>query len=138
MPDPPSPRRREKIGREELRRRREEKLAALVASAARALDGKQADEFEKAQELVDEATLLSPEDPRVVALWKRLDAGRPARVKALLDEARTLRDARSLEAAAACAERAVDLQPDSRPALELRSAVRARLSAGNRRARPGS
>lgn len=137
MPDPPSPRRREKIGREELRRRREEKLAALVASAARALDGKQADEFEKAQELVDEATLLSPEDPRVVALWKRLDAGRPARVKALLDEARTLRDARSLEAAAACAERAVDLQPDSRAALELRNAVRARLSAGNRRAQAG-
>ena len=139
MPDPPSPRHGEKIGRTELRRRREEKLAELVASASRALDGGRGkdDKFDEAQELVDEATLLSPEDARVAALWARLDAERPARVKALLDEARTLLEARSLEAAAACAERAVDLQPDSRPALDLRAAVRARLNAGSRRAQAG-
>ena len=139
MPDPASSRQGKKIGREELRRRREEKLAELVAAASRALDGARAkdDKFDEAQELVDEATLLHPEDPRVAALWARLDAERPARVKALLDEARTLLEARSLEAAAACAERAVDLQPDSRPALELRAAVRARLNAGSRRAQAG-
>ena len=139
MPDPASPRPGEKIGREELRRRREEKLAELVAAASRALDGGRGknDKFDEAQDLVDEATLLSPEDPRVAALWARLDAERPARVKALLDEARTLLEARSLEAAAACAERAVDLQPDSRPALDLRAAVRARLNAGSRRAQAG-
>ena len=139
MPDPASSRHGKKIGREELRRRREEKLAELVAAASRALDGGRAkdDKFDEAQELVDEATLLSPEDPRVAALWARLDAERPARVKALLDEARTLLEARSLEAAAACAERAVDLQPDSRPALDLRAAVRARLNAGSRRAQAG-
>ena len=138
MPDPASSRHREKIGRDELRRRREAKLAELVAAASGALESKdQEGKFDEAQELVDEATLLSPEDARVAALWARLDAERPARVKALLDEARTLLDARSLEAAAACAERAVDLQPDSRPALDLRAAVRARLNAGSRRAQAG-
>lgn len=139
MPVPPSPRRGEKIGREELRRRREEKLAALLASAARALDRRdeKVDRFDEAQDLLDEATLLSPDDPRVLAFWKRLDAERPARVKALLDEARTLLEARSLEAASAAVDRAVDLQPDSRTALELRSAVRARLNAGSRRAQAG-
>ncbi len=138
MPDPASSRHREKIGRDELRRRREAKLAELVAAASRALESKdQEGKFDEAQELVDEATLLSPEDGRVAALWARLDAERPARVKALLDEARTLLEARSLEAAAARAERAVDLQPDSRPALDLRAAVRARLNAGSRRAQAG-
>ena len=138
MPGPPPPRRGPRIGRDDLRRRREEKLAELVASASRALDsGDQDGKFDEAQELVDEATLLSPQDPRVQALWKRLDAERPARVEALLKEARTLLEARSLEAAAACAERAADLQPDSRPALELRSAVRGRLNAGSRRAQAG-
>ena len=138
MPDAPPSRPGRKVDREELRRRREEKLAELVASAGRALDGhEKADEFEQAQELVDEATLLNPEDPRVAALWRRLDAERPARVKALLDEARTLLEARSLEAAAASAERAVDLQPDSRAALDLRVAIRARLNAVSRRAQAG-
>ena len=179
MPDSQSPRPGQRIGREELRRRREKKLAELVASAGRALDdggaggkgrrddkGKGAggrkdgrshkdgrsskgaggrkddtgsgdDRFEKAQDLLDEATLLSPDDPRVLALWKRLDAERPARVEALLQEARTLLEARSIEAAAACAERATDLQPDSRAALDLRNAVRARLNAGSRRAQAG-
>ena len=124
---------------EELRRRREEKLAALLASAARALDRRdgKVDRFDEAQDLLDEATLLSPDDPRVLAFWKRLDAERPARVKALLDEARTLLEARSLDAASAAVDRAVDLQPDSRTALELRSAVRARLNAGSRRAQAG-
>ena len=75
MPGPPPPRRGPTIGRDELRRRREEKLAELVASASRALDsGDQDGKFDEAQELVDEATLLSPEDPRVQALWQRLDA----------------------------------------------------------------
>ena len=139
MPDPPSPRRGEKIGREELRRRREEKLAELLASAAGALDRRdeKGDRFDEAQDLLDEATLLSPDDPRVLAFWKRLDAERPARVKALLDEARTLLEARSLEAASAAVDRAVDLQPDSRTAQELRSAVRARLHAGSKRAQAG-
>ena len=139
MPDPPSPRRGEKIGREELRRRREEKLAELLASAARALDRRdeKGDRFDEAQDLLDEATLLSPDDPRVLAFWKRLDAERPARVKARIDEARTLLQARSLEAASAAVDRAVDLQPDSRTAQELRSAVRARLHAGSKRAQAG-
>ena len=139
MPDPSAPRPRQKIDRGALHRRREEKLAELAASAARALDQRdeQGHKFDEAQEQVDEATLLSPDDPRVVALWKRLDAERPARVKALLDEARTLLGARSLEAASAAVDRAVDLQPDSRTALELRGAVRARLNAGSRRAQAG-
>ena len=138
MPAPPSPRPGPTIGREELRRRREEKLAELLGSATRALErnGKD-DKFDEAQELVDQATLLSPDDPRVVALWERLDAERPARVKALLDDARRDLQARSLESAAACIERAVDLQPDSRAALELHGEVRARLSAGSRRAQAG-
>jgi hypothetical protein len=139
MPAPSSPRPGQKIGREDLRRRREEKLAELLASATRALDGRdeKEDRFEQAQEAVDEATLLSPGDPRVLALWKRLDAERPARVEALLKEARTFLEARSLEAASAAVDRAVDLQPDSRIALELRTAVRARLNAGSRRAQAG-
>ena len=138
MPDPASPRKGKKIDRKELRRRREDRLAKLVAQATRALEPQdKGDKFDEAQEFVDEATLLSPDDPRVAALWKRLDAERPARVKALLEEARTLLEARSLEAAATCADRAVDLQPDSRPAQELRSAVRARLNAGSRRAQAG-
>ena len=139
MPAPPSPRPGQQIDREGLRRRREEKLAELLASAARAFDRRDEKEerFEQAQELVDEATLLSPDDPRVLALWKRLDVERPARVEALLKEARTLLEARSLEAASAAIDRAVDLQPDSRTALELRTAVRARLNAGSRRAQAG-
>ena len=139
MSDPSSPRPGKRIDRDVLRQRREEKLAELLASAGRALDrrGEKDDSFDEAQDLVDEATLLSPDDPRVLALWKRLDAERPARVKALLDEARTLLEARSLEAASAAVDRAVDLQPDSRPAQELRSAVRARLHAGSKRAQAG-
>ncbi len=134
----PSPRPGQKIDREELRRRREEKLAELLASAARALDrNEKADKVEQGQDLLDEATLLSPDDPRVLALWKRFDTERPARVEALLKEARTLLEARSLEAASAAVDRAVDLQPDSTAALELRTTVRARLNAGSRRAQAG-
>ena len=138
MPAAPSPRPGQKIDREELRRRREEKLAELLASATRALDGNEkADKVEQGQDLLDEATLLSPDDPRVLALWKRFDTERPARVEALLKEARTLLEARSLAAASAAADRAVDLQPDSTAALELGTAVRARLNAGSRRAQAG-
>ena len=138
MPAAPSPRPGQKIDREELRRRREEKLAELLASATRALDGNEkADKVEQGQDLLDEATLLSPDDPRVLALWKRFDTERPARVEALLKEARTLLEARSLAAASAAVDRAVDLQPDSTAALELGTAVRARLNAGSRRAQAG-
>ena len=138
MPAAPSPRPGQKIDREELRRRREEKLAELLASATRALDGNEkADKVEQGQDLLDEATLLSPDDPRVLALWKRFDTERPARVEALLKEAHTLLEARSLAAASAAVDRAVDLQPDSTAALELGTAVRARLNAGSRRAQAG-
>jgi len=138
VPAAPSPRPGQKIDREELRRRREEKLAELLASATRALDGNEkADKVEQGQDLLDEATLLSPDDPRVLALWKRFDTERPARVEALLKEARTLLEARSLAAASAAVDRAVDLQPDSTAALELGTAVRARLNAGSRRAQAG-
>ena len=135
MPAPPSPRPEPTIGREELRRRREKKIAELLAAATRAFE--RDDKFEQAQELLDEATLLNPDDSRVVALWKRLDAERPERVKALLEEARRHLTARSLAAAAGCADRAVELQPDSRAARELSNAVRARLNAASRRAQAG-
>ncbi len=123
---PSSPQGR-KIDRDDLRQRREEKLAGFLATATRALEGTK--EYERAQDALDQATLLNPDDSRVLALWERMDAARPAWGDALLRDARRQVKDRSLESAAQLVDQAIEVMPDSDAAVQLRDEVRKRLRA---------
>ena len=128
MSSQPSSRPGQRIDREYLRQRREVQVAAFLESATRAFEDNQ--DFAKAQKAIDQATILDPDDSRVLAFWDRLDAGRHVQVEALLVDARRHLQEGSLETAAECIERAIELQPDSEAALRLRSSVHLRLSTG--------
>ena len=127
MSSSPSSQQGRKIDRDDLRQRREEKLADFLATATRALEGK--NEYERAQDALDQATLLNPDDGRVLALWERMDAARPAWVDALLRDARRQVKDRSLESAAQLIDHAIEVMPDSDAAVQLRDDVRKRLRA---------
>ena len=129
---PSSPQGR-KIDRDDLRQRREEMLAGFLATATHALEGNK--EYERAQDALDQATLLNPDDSRVLALWERMDAARPAWVDELLRDARRQVKDRSLESAAQLIDQAIEVMPDSDAAVQLRDEVRKRLhAAGQARA----
>ena len=128
MSSQPSSRPGRRIDREYLRQRREVQIAAFLESATRAFEDDQ--DFEKAQKAIDQATILNPNDSRVLAFWDRLDTVRQVQVDALLRDARRHVQERSLETAAECIDRAIELQPDSETALHLRSNVQARLNTG--------
>lgn len=130
MSSPPSSPHEPQIDRDELRRRREQKLARVLATATRALEGNR--DYEQAQEALDQATLLDPDDGRVLALWERMAAAGPARVDALLRDARQKTKDRSLELAAQLVDRALNVMPGSDAAVQLRDDVRKRLSAASR------
>ncbi len=129
MSSSPSSQQGRKIDRDDLRQRREEKLADFLATATRALEGK--NEYERAQDALDQATLLNPDDGRVLALWERMDAARPAWVDALLRDARRQVKNRSLESAAQLIDHAIEVMPDSDAAVQLRDDVRKRLRAAD-------
>ena len=95
MSSQPSSRPGRRIDREYLRQRREVQIAEFLESATRAFEDDQ--DFEKAQKAIDQATILNPNDSRVLAFWDRLDAVRQVQVDALLRDARRHVQERSLE-----------------------------------------
>ena len=115
---PPPSGGRAAASRAELLARREERLQEHLDAARAALDQ---DLCDAAQTAAEQAALIDPDDDRVLRTLERIDAVRLARqVDEHLAKARGHLEDRALTRASESVDAVLQLQPKSRPALQLR------------------
>jgi len=121
MPTEPSATTSRTISQNDLRERREGLIVALLASATSAFEKNH--DFESARDALDQATILNPDDQRIISLWTRLEAAQRLEADKLLNKAKQQVDKRSFREAEISLDRLITLRPDSSDALRLRSTV---------------
>jgi tetratricopeptide (TPR) repeat protein len=109
------------ISQSDLRERREALIVALLTSATSAFEKNH--DFESARDTLDQATILDPDDQRIISLWNRLEVAQRSEADKLLRKAKQQVEKRSFKEAAASLDRLLTLRPDSSDGLRLRSTV---------------
>lgn len=121
MSTEPSARTGRTISQNDLRERREALIVALLTSATSAFEKNH--DFEAARDALDQATILDPDDQRIISLWNRLEAAQRSEADKLLRKAKQQVEKRSFKEATASLDRLLTLRPDSSDGLRLRSTV---------------
>ena len=121
MSTEPSARTGRTISQNDLRERREALIVALLTSATSAFEKNH--DFEAARDALDQATILDPDDQRIISLWNRLEAAQRSEADKFLRKAKQQVEKRSFKEATASLDRLLTLRPDSSDGLRLRSTV---------------
>ena len=120
-PSPPTPIGRRGADRSALSKRRAERIELFLPVAQQALEK---GDFAAAVEACEEAALLDPEEPRVLAMMERARAGLDAqRIRDWLAEAHRCLEQRDLDQASHLVDQALALDPASADAQRAREAI---------------